>query len=63
MKQWKPVLLTFSLFIIIIITIPALLVLPFSSGKETANLDEAKAKQTANKDMDQVAGFLYGAGD
>lgn len=53
MKQWKPVLLTFSLFIIIIITIPALLVLPFSSGKETANLDEAKAKQTANKDMDQ----------
>ncbi|WP_064091923.1 stage II sporulation protein D [Rossellomorea aquimaris] len=40
MKQLKPVLIIFSIFISMIFIVPTLLVLPFSSDKETANLDE-----------------------
>ncbi|PFA68205.1 stage II sporulation protein D [Bacillus sp. AFS015802] len=40
MKQLKPVVIIFSIFISIIFIVPTLLVLPFSSDKETANLDE-----------------------
>ncbi|WRP06414.1 stage II sporulation protein D [Rossellomorea aquimaris] len=40
MKHLKPVLIIFSIFISIIFIVPTLLVLPFSSEKETANLDE-----------------------
>ncbi|KPL59350.1 stage II sporulation protein D [Rossellomorea vietnamensis] len=45
MKQLKPVVIIFSIFISIIFIVPTLLVLPFSSDKETANLDE-KLKNT-----------------
>lgn len=40
MKQLKPVVIIFSIFISIIFIVPTLLVLPFSSDKEMANLDE-----------------------
>ncbi|QHE63415.1 stage II sporulation protein D [Rossellomorea vietnamensis] len=45
MKQLKPVVIIFSIFISIIFLVPTLLVLPFSSDKDTANLDE-KLKNT-----------------
>ncbi|MCC5803120.1 stage II sporulation protein D [Rossellomorea vietnamensis] len=40
MKQLKPVVIIFSIFISIIFLVPTLLVLPFSSDKDTANLNE-----------------------
>ncbi|UTE77553.1 stage II sporulation protein D [Rossellomorea sp. KS-H15a] len=60
MKQLKPVVIIFSIFISIIFLVPTLLVLPFSSDKDTANLDEKLKNQPSVEELaDSVEVAVY----
>ncbi|MDX8344087.1 stage II sporulation protein D [Rossellomorea sp. YZS02] len=59
MKQLKPVVIIFSIFISIIFIVPTLLVLPFSSDKETANLDEKLKNPPVEELADSVEVAVY----
>ncbi|MEI2666703.1 stage II sporulation protein D [Rossellomorea sp. LJF3] len=60
MKQLKPVVIIFSIFISIIFIVPTLLVLPFSSDKDTANLDEKLKNQPSVEELaDSVEVAVY----
>ncbi|BCB05917.1 stage II sporulation protein D [Bacillus sp. KH172YL63] len=51
MKHLKPVLIVFTIFMTIIFIVPTLLVLPFSSDKDTANLDEKLKKSPSIEEL------------
>ena len=59
MKQLKPVVIIFSIFISVIFIVPTLLVLPFSSDKETANLDEKLKNPPVEELADSVEVAVY----
>jgi stage II sporulation protein D len=60
MKQLKPVVIIFSIFISIIFLVPTLLVLPFSSDKDMANLDEKLKNQPSVEELaDSVEVAVY----
>ncbi|WP_226675576.1 stage II sporulation protein D [Rossellomorea aquimaris] len=59
MKQLKPVVIIFSIFISIIFIVPTLLVLPFSSDNETANLDEKLKNPPVEELADSVEVAVY----
>jgi stage II sporulation protein D len=51
MKHLKPVLIIFSIFIAVTFIVPTLVVLPFSSDKESKSLEEKLEKGTSHEEL------------